>query len=56
MQRARNGTWDTMRKKKESETEPVRRLATSRAEKTDESVQETHLTLSDTGSGERRAI
>ncbi len=30
MQRARNGTWDIMRKKKESETEePVRRLGTS---------------------------
>jgi len=31
VQRARNGTWDIMREKKESETEePVRRLATSR--------------------------
>jgi hypothetical protein len=30
VQRARNGTWDIMREKKESETEePVRRLATS---------------------------
>jgi hypothetical protein len=31
VQRARDGTWDIMRKEKESETEePVRRLATSR--------------------------
>jgi hypothetical protein len=31
VQPARNGTWDTMREKKESETEePVRRLGTSR--------------------------
>jgi len=31
VQRARNGTWDIMREKKENETEePVRRLATSR--------------------------
>jgi len=55
VQRARDGTWDIMREKKESETEePVRRLATSR--ENIERVQETQLTLSGEGSGERLAI